>query len=105
LITRGAAPRLFEEASGVFGGCVVLFVVDRNSFNALLGELQRDPTANTARCPCDQSCLLCKRDWHDALPFARIGRIDLDLVYYTIPDNKFRGESGGLVATSYRGGL
>jgi hypothetical protein len=39
---------LFEQASGVFGGRVVLLVVDCNFFNPLLSELQRDSTAYTA---------------------------------------------------------
>src|SRR5690348_15261468 len=67
---------LFEEASGVFGGRVVLLVVDCNSFHPLLSELQRDSAANTARCPCDQSGLLRERDWHDTLPFASTDRRD-----------------------------
>jgi hypothetical protein len=52
LPTSAGRPRrrtaLFEEASGVFGGRVVLLVVDGNSFHPLLGELQRDSAANTA---------------------------------------------------------
>src|ERR1700746_2722780 len=39
---------LFEEASGIFGGRIVLLVVDCNSFHPLLSELQRDSAANTA---------------------------------------------------------
>src|SRR5207237_3568762 len=62
---RATLPHLGE---GVFGGCFVLAVVDRDS-HAALGQLERDAAADAARASGDQGVLPVVR--HGRPPLSR----------------------------------